>query len=81
MEIKIKDEMQKYKVKMTHKELVLLREAISTFRMQYFTSDEIQEINKELFDRDEINSKGDFILDILELEETIENTLDKVPVW
>jgi hypothetical protein len=73
--------MHKYKVKMTHKELVLLREAISTFRMQYFTSDEIQEINKELFDRDEINSKGDFILDILELEETIENTLDKVPVW
>lgn len=79
MKIKHKT-IDKVKVKLTHKELVLINEALKSYRV----NPDCGNLNDKLFDRDEYKEKTliqDVYTDIKTLQKEIQNSLNEIVVW
>jgi len=78
MKIKIKDEMNKYKITLTHRELTIIREALDVFDTSEVDYDEY---NQHLFDKDEYECNEELDDAVSKVTETITDTLSKVDVY
>ena len=84
MKIKIKDEMDNIKVTLSHKELVLLKEAmicILDTKNRNNKNIDLDILNQELFDKDEYENSIDVEKDISDIYFTIKRTLKDINVW
>ena len=78
MKIKIKDEMSKFKMTLTHQELLIINEALKSFDVSHRDYDEF---NRKLFDKDEFECNEQLDKVIADNIEVISETLDKVDVY
>lgn len=78
MKIKIKDERQKIKMNVTHKELLIINEALKSFDVSYR---DYEEFNQHLFDADEFECNEQLDAVIFDNITTITKTLEKVDVF
>jgi len=78
MKIKIKDEMSKYKITCTHKEIILIQEALKSLLETKEIN--VEQLNAELFDRDEYESFNQIEVkkDVKDMKKEIKKTLMEV---
>jgi len=72
MKIKVKDEMNDIRIKISHKELVILKEALYSYNI---LNDDIKDLNVQLFDRDEMRDSTDVERTVLKIYSKIQNKL------
>ena len=70
--------MNKFKMTLTHKELLIINEALKTFDVSHRDYDEF---NQKLFDKDEFECNEQLDAVISDNIEAITSTLDKVAVY
>lgn len=81
MKIKIKDEMDKIKLTVTHQELVLLQQALFKARRPLLDPIEVEYLNDNLFDKDEFDTSNE-VDDVLHsMQHKIDDVLDDILVW
>jgi len=73
MKIKVLDEMNKIKLTVTHRELVLIHNALQTAEVH-------KDINNKMFDKDEANPIKHFIK-VQKMNLKITETLKDINVW
>jgi len=87
MKIKVKESDINFKLKVSHKELVLIRLALSqaTFSINNFSSEEqkvlLQSLNSVLFDKDEFDSVYQIVNEFSELQKDINKTIKDIDVY
>ncbi|MBT5492249.1 hypothetical protein HOK00_08500 [bacterium] len=72
MKIKVKDELNKINLKVSHQELVILRNALNNSKEDCF---DVGRLNHKLFDKDELKSSNDANFIIKKQIKKIDNTL------
>jgi len=72
MKIKIKDEMNDIRIKLSHKELVILKEALYSYNI---LNDDIKDLNVQLFDKDEMRDSTDVERVVFKMYSKIQNKL------
>jgi len=75
MKIKIKDEMNDIRLKVSHQELVILREALDYY---YYEPKDIEIFNNELFDKDEFKDEKELEIKIWKMFIKISKKLENI---
>ena len=75
MKIKIKDEMDDIRLKVSHQELVILREALENF---YSKEKDVEDINSKLFDKDEFKDEKELEIKIWKMFIKISKKLENI---
>jgi len=78
MKIKIKDEMNDIRLKVTHKELILIKIALEHCDYRNITTGII---NNSLFDKDEIGNDLDIMDEVQAISRKIAKKTEKINVW
>ena len=78
MKIKVKDEMDKIKINVTHKELVLISEALKNY---YDEAKDTNSINDKLFDKDEFENSEEIDKEVWNMFIKINKVLDNIYVY
>jgi len=76
MKIKIKDEMNDIRLKLSHKEVVLIKNALSNLN-----TEDLDDLNLYLFDCQEYKNKEELEKDIEKMSRKMYNKLNKIIPW
>ena len=75
MEIKVKDEMDDIRLKVSHKELVIIKEALELF---YSSKKDVKTLNNKLFDKDEFKNERKIEIKIWRMFVKIHKKLENI---
>jgi hypothetical protein len=78
VKIKVKDEMDKIKINVSHKELVLISEALRNYHDE---AKDTNSINDMLFDKDEFENSAEIDKEVWEMFLKIYKVLDNIYVY
>ena len=78
MRIKIKDEMDDIRLKVSYKELMIIKLALKNYNFEEVSKEDFNFIN---FDKDEIDNESELITLADELTEKIDKKTKNIHVW
>jgi len=81
VKIKVKDEMDDIRLKVSHQELVVILDALDVYTDSPKDIAYIRALNGLLFDKDEFKKPGNIDLVAGRMFTKIENKLNKIQVW